>query len=46
VLGYVCPGDSITVSAVPGAAKVVRLGTTFYERARRKLRVGGSAEIG
>ena len=33
-----------TVSAWPGAAKVVRVGTTFYERARRKLRVDGSAE--
>ncbi|MEV4219404.1 NAD(+)/NADH kinase [Nonomuraea sp. NPDC049725] len=44
VVGHLCPGDGVTVSAVPGAAKVVRLGTTFYERARRKLRVGGSAE--
>jgi NAD+ kinase len=45
VLGHLCPGDRITVSALPGAAKVVRLGTTFYERARRKLRVDGSAEV-
>ncbi|WP_043639077.1 NAD(+)/NADH kinase [Nonomuraea candida] len=44
VVGHLCPGDSLTVSAWPGAAKVVRLGTTFYERARRKLRVDGSAE--
>ncbi|WP_219471460.1 NAD(+)/NADH kinase [Nonomuraea rhizosphaerae] len=45
VLGHLCPGDRITVCAVPGAAQVVRLGTTFYERARRKLRVDGSAEV-
>ncbi|MFD1542685.1 NAD(+)/NADH kinase [Nonomuraea guangzhouensis] len=45
VLGHLCPGDRITVAALPGAAKVVRLGTTFYERARRKLRVDGSAEV-
>ncbi|GAA2895694.1 hypothetical protein GCM10020220_102190 [Nonomuraea rubra] len=44
VMGHLSPGDSVTVSAWPGAAKVVRLGTTFYERARRKLRVDGSAE--
>jgi NAD+ kinase len=46
VVGHLRPGDRITVTAVPGAAKVVRLGTTFYERARRKLRVDGSAEVG
>lgn len=45
VLGHLGPGDTITVCAVPSAAKVVRLGTTFYERARRKLRVDGSAEV-
>ncbi|MFI7612822.1 NAD(+)/NADH kinase [Nonomuraea terrae] len=44
VVGHLSPGDSITVSAWPAAAKVVRLGTTFYERARRKLRVDGSVE--
>ncbi|MEV4566725.1 NAD(+)/NADH kinase [Nonomuraea sp. NPDC049419] len=44
VMGHLCPGDSLTVTAWPGAAKVVRLGTTFYERARRKLRVDGSIE--
>ncbi len=39
------PGDTLTVSAAPAAAKVVRLGyTTFYERARRKLQVNGSLE--
>ncbi|MEV0595495.1 NAD(+)/NADH kinase [Nonomuraea cavernae] len=46
VLGHLGPGDRITVTALPGAARVVRRGTTFYERARRKLRVGGSAEAG
>jgi NAD+ kinase len=31
---------------VPAAAQVVRLGhTSFYERARRKLRVEGSAQV-
>ncbi|MEW1841689.1 NAD(+)/NADH kinase [Nonomuraea angiospora] len=44
VVTHLCPGDTVTVAAWPGAAKVVRLGTTFYERARRKLRVDGSAE--
>jgi NAD+ kinase len=38
-------GDRLRVTAARGAARVVRLGgTTFYERARRKLRVSGSAE--
>ncbi|MFE3449424.1 NAD(+)/NADH kinase [Nonomuraea sp. NPDC059194] len=46
VMGHLSPGDHVTVSAVSGAARVVRLGTTtFYERARRKLRVNGSAEV-
>jgi NAD+ kinase len=40
------PGDRIAVLPRPGAARVVRLGrTTFYERARRKLRLTDSAEI-
>jgi NAD+ kinase len=40
------PGDQIEVQPRPGAAHVVRLGhTTFYERARRKLRLQDSAEI-
>jgi len=38
-------GDRLEITASRGAARVVRLGsTTFYERARRKLRVSGSAE--
>jgi NAD+ kinase len=40
------PGDRIELQPRPGAAHVVRLGrTTFYERARRKLRLTDSAEI-
>ena len=40
------PGDMIQIVPRPGAARVVRLGrTTFYERARRKLRLTDSAEI-
>jgi NAD+ kinase len=43
---HVCPGDRIELRPRPGAARVVRLGkTTFYQRARRKLRLTDSAEI-
>jgi NAD+ kinase len=46
VAGYVEPGDRIELQGRPGAARVVRLGmTTFYQRARRKLRLTDSAEI-
>jgi NAD+ kinase len=46
VAGYVGPGDHIELCARPSAARVVRLGmTTFYQRARRKLRLTDSAEI-
>jgi len=46
VATYVAPGDRLDIDAVPGAARVIRLGhTTFSERARRKLRVSGSAEV-
>jgi NAD+ kinase len=46
VAEYVDPGHTLTLNAVPEAGRVVRLGhTTFYERARRKLRVNGSAEV-
>jgi NAD+ kinase len=39
-------GDAIELRPRPGAAHVVRLGrTTFYERARRKLRLTDSAEV-
>jgi NAD+ kinase len=46
VAGYAGPGEVIGMLSRPGAARVVRLGrTTFYERARRKLRLTDSAEI-
>ena len=42
----VSAGDEIELRPRPGAARVVRLGrTTFYQRARRKLRLTDSAEI-
>jgi NAD+ kinase len=46
VVAHLNAGDRLPVTALPSAAQVVRLGgTTFYERARRKLRVSGSAEV-
>jgi NAD+ kinase len=46
VTGRLGAGDRMVVTAVAGAANVVRLGnTTFYQRARRKLHVTGSAEV-
>jgi NAD+ kinase len=43
---YVAAGHRIDLQPRPAAARVVRLGkTTFYERARRKLRLTDSAEI-
>jgi NAD+ kinase len=46
VAAHVSSGDRIDLRPRAGAARVVRLGrTTFYERARRKLRVTDSAEI-
>jgi NAD+ kinase len=46
VAGYVEPGDRIDLRSRPSAARVVRLGlTTFFQRARRKLRLTDSAEI-
>jgi len=43
---YADPGQSIDLWSRPGGARVVRLGrTTFYQRARRKLRITDSAEI-
>ena len=46
VAAHVEPGDRIELRPRPGAAHVVRLGrTTFYERARRKLRLTDSAEV-
>ena len=46
VAGHVGPGDRLDIDPRPAAARVVRLGrTTFYQRARRKLRITDSAEI-
>ncbi|GAA2757913.1 NAD(+)/NADH kinase [Actinopolymorpha rutila] len=46
VQAYVGPGVRLDVTPVRAAALVVRFGrTTFYERARRKLRVTGSLEV-
>jgi NAD+ kinase len=46
VEAHVGAGDRIELRPRPAAARVVRLGlTTFYERARRKLRLTDSAEI-
>jgi len=46
VICEVQPGEVIRMQPRPGAANVVRLGhSTFYERARRKLRLADSAEI-
>ncbi|SES20533.1 NAD+ kinase [Lentzea xinjiangensis] len=47
VAGYVEAGDRVSLRGRPAAARVVRLGmTTFYQRARRKLRLTDSAELG
>jgi NAD+ kinase len=44
--GYVNRGDALSITPVLAAAQVIRLGhTSFYERARRKLRVEGSAQV-
>jgi NAD+ kinase len=46
VSGYATAGDIVPVTPLADAANVIRLGrTTFYERARRKLRVAGSAQV-
>jgi NAD+ kinase len=46
VAAELSPGDRIELQPRPGAASVVRFGrTSFYERARRKLRLTDSAEI-
>jgi len=46
IQGYVTGGDQLSITPIPAAAQVIRLGSTsFYERARRKLRVEGSAQI-
>ena len=46
VASHVAPGAIITLSCRPDAAHVVRLGgTTFYQRAKRKLGVTSSMEL-
>ena len=46
VAGYLDPGARLGLRARPDAAHVIRLGhTTFFQRARRKLRLTDSAEI-
>ena len=46
VAGHLSGGDTLSIEPRPAAARVVRLGrTTFYQRARRKLRIEDSAEI-
>jgi NAD+ kinase len=43
---YAEAGQGLDLRGRPGGARVVRLGqTTFYQRARRKLRITDSAEI-
>jgi NAD+ kinase len=45
LVGHIGPGHTVDITALPGAARVVRLGrTTFYQRAQRRLRLTGSAE--
>jgi NAD+ kinase len=40
------PGETLDITLQTAAAKVVRLGrTTFYQRAQRRLRLTGSAEV-
>jgi NAD+ kinase len=44
--GEVKPGESVEVFLCARAGRVVRLGTTtFYQRARRKLRLADPAEL-
>jgi NAD+ kinase len=46
VSGRLSAGDTVELTLLPAAARVVRLGvTTFYQRAQRKLRLSGSAEV-
>lgn len=47
IAGHANRGDQLTIHPVPAAAQVIRFGgASFYERARRKLRVEGSAQVG
>jgi NAD+ kinase len=45
LVGELGPGAVVDITAIPDAARVVRLGrTTFYQRTQRKFRLGGSIE--
>lgn len=47
LVGHLGPGAIVEISAIPEAARVVRLGrTTFYQRTQRKFRLTGSTETG
>jgi NAD+ kinase len=47
LVGKLGPGATVEISAIPEAARVVRLGrTTFYQRTQRKFRLTGSIETG
>jgi NAD+ kinase len=47
LVGHLSPGAVVEISAIPEAARVVRLGrTTFYQRTQRKFRLTGSIETG
>jgi len=46
VVGRIRSGEVVDLTLLPAAARVVRLGrTTFYQRAQRRLRLTGSAEV-
>jgi NAD+ kinase len=46
VVGHLRHGDTVDLTLLPTGAQVVRLGrTTFYQRAQRRLRLTGSAEV-
>ncbi|HEX3588015.1 MAG TPA: NAD(+)/NADH kinase [Pseudonocardiaceae bacterium] len=47
LVGQLDPGAVVDITAIPEAARVVRLGkTTFYQRTQRKFRLQGSIETG
>jgi NAD+ kinase len=47
LVGHRRPGTLLGIAVQPAAAHVVRLGgTSFYQRAQRKLRVTGSSQLG
>jgi NAD+ kinase len=45
LVSHISPGATVEITAMPEAARVVRLGlTTFYQRTQRKFRLTGSIE--